>query len=50
MKPALGELARAMPHDRYSLSGDIGSGERPDPEQGFDNYLRQLDGDSTVRA
>jgi pimeloyl-ACP methyl ester carboxylesterase len=43
MKPALGELARRCRTISYSLSGDIGSGERPDPEQGFDSYLRQLD-------
>ncbi len=43
MKPALIELAGRCRTISYSLSGDIGSGERPDPDQGFDNYLRQLD-------
>ena len=43
MKPALIELAGRCRTISYSLSGDIGSGERPDPDQGFENYLRQLD-------
>ncbi len=43
MKPALIELAGCCRTISYSLSGDIGSGERPDPDQGFDNYLLQLD-------
>lgn len=43
MKPALIELAGCCRTISYSLSGDVGSGERPDPDQGFDNYLRQLD-------
>jgi pimeloyl-ACP methyl ester carboxylesterase len=43
MKPALIELAGCCRTISYSLSGDIGSGERPDPAQGFENYLRQLD-------
>jgi pimeloyl-ACP methyl ester carboxylesterase len=43
MKPALIELAGCCRTISYSLSGDIGSGERPDPDQGFENYLRQLD-------
>jgi pimeloyl-ACP methyl ester carboxylesterase len=43
MKPALVQLARNCRTISYSLRGDIGSGERLAPEQGFDNYLRQLD-------
>ena len=43
MKPALVQLAACCRTISYSLSGDIGSGERPDPDQGFDTYLRQLD-------
>ena len=43
MKPALVELASRCRTISYSLSGDIGSGHRPDPRQGFGNYLRQLD-------
>jgi len=43
MKPALVQLASCCRTISYSLSGDIGSGERPDPDRGFDNYLRQLD-------
>jgi pimeloyl-ACP methyl ester carboxylesterase len=43
MKPALIALAEGCRTISYSLRGDIGSGERLDPEQGFDNYLRQLD-------
>jgi pimeloyl-ACP methyl ester carboxylesterase len=43
MKPALIALAGRCRTISYSLSGDIGSGERPDPDQGFENYLRQLD-------
>jgi 3-oxoadipate enol-lactonase len=43
MKPALVELAATCRTISYSLSGDIGSGERPDPTLGFGNYLRQLD-------
>jgi pimeloyl-ACP methyl ester carboxylesterase len=43
MKPALIALADCCRTISYSLRGDIGSGERLDPEQGFDNYLRQLD-------
>jgi 3-oxoadipate enol-lactonase len=43
MKPALVQLAHTCRTISYSLCGDIGSGERPDPGQGFDNYLRQLD-------
>ncbi|MET0215693.1 MAG: alpha/beta hydrolase [Vicinamibacterales bacterium] len=43
MRPALLELASRCRTISYSLSGDIGSGERPDPGQGFGNYLRQLD-------
>jgi len=43
MKPALIQLAGCCRTISYSLCGDIGSGERPDPAQGFDNYLRQLD-------
>jgi pimeloyl-ACP methyl ester carboxylesterase len=43
MKPALIALAECCRTISYSLRGDIGSGERLDPEQGFDNYLRQLD-------
>ena len=43
MKPALVQLARSCRTISYSLCGDFGSGERLAPEQGFDNYLRQLD-------
>jgi pimeloyl-ACP methyl ester carboxylesterase len=43
MKPALLELASRCRTISYSLSGDIGSGDQPDPDQGFSNYLRQLD-------
>src|SRR5262245_51554225 len=42
-KPALVELAAHCRTISYSLSGDFGSGDRPDPKQGFANYLRQLD-------
>ena len=42
-KPALLALASRCRTISYSLSGDIGSGDTPEPEQGFDNYLRQLD-------
>jgi 3-oxoadipate enol-lactonase/3-oxoadipate enol-lactonase/4-carboxymuconolactone decarboxylase len=43
MKPALTALAGSCRTISYSLCGDIGSGHRPDPALGFDNYLRQLD-------
>ena len=43
MKPALDKLAGSCRTISYSLCGDIGSGQHLDPEQGFDNYLRQLD-------
>lgn len=43
MRPALLQLARRCRTISYSLSGDIGSGERPDVGQGFDAYLYQLD-------
>ena len=43
MKPALDKLAGSCRTISYSLCGDIGSGQHLDPEQGFENYLRQLD-------
>jgi 3-oxoadipate enol-lactonase len=43
MRPALDALSRRCRTISYSLAGDIGSGSRPDPELGFDAYLRQLD-------
>jgi 3-oxoadipate enol-lactonase len=43
MKPALQSLAATCRTISYSLCGDIGSGHRPDPALGFENYLRQLD-------
>jgi pimeloyl-ACP methyl ester carboxylesterase len=43
MKPALVALAERCRTVSYSLCGDIGSGEKSDPAQGFDNYLGQLD-------
>jgi pimeloyl-ACP methyl ester carboxylesterase len=42
-RPALRRLSRRCRAISYSLSGDIGSGRRYDPELGFDNYVRQLD-------
>jgi pimeloyl-ACP methyl ester carboxylesterase len=42
-RPALEQLARRCRTISYSLCGDIGAGTRPDPDQGFDNYVRQLD-------
>ena len=42
-KPALLELARTCRTISYSLTGDIGSGQKMRPELGFDNYTRQLD-------
>ena len=43
MQPALVALSRSCRTISYSLCGDFGSGSRPDPGLGFDNYLRQLD-------
>jgi 3-oxoadipate enol-lactonase len=43
MTPALEQLAARCRAISYSLCGDLGSGVRPDPAQGFDNYLHQLD-------
>jgi pimeloyl-ACP methyl ester carboxylesterase len=42
-RPALEALASRCRTISYSLAGDIGSGDRPDPALGFDSYLRQLD-------
>ena len=44
LRPAIAHLNRRIPTSSYSLCGDFGSGCRLDPEAGFDNYLRQLDG------
>ena len=41
--PALRRLSSTCRAISYSLSGDIGSGHRPDRELGFENYVRQLD-------
>jgi pimeloyl-ACP methyl ester carboxylesterase len=42
-KPALLELARTCRAISYSLSGDIGSGQKWRPAPGLDDYTRQLD-------
>ena len=42
-KPALVELARSCRAISYSLSGDIGSGQKMRSERRFDDYVRQLD-------
>ena len=44
MEPALRELERTCRVIWYTLCGDGGSGVTLDPELGFDNYIRQLDG------
>jgi pimeloyl-ACP methyl ester carboxylesterase len=41
-RPALSELARTCRAISYSLSGDIGSKRKLQPELGFENYTRQL--------
>ena len=43
MKPALDALSRSCRTISYTLCGDIGSGMRVNPENGFDSYLQQLD-------
>jgi 3-oxoadipate enol-lactonase len=43
MYPALRELQKSCRAISYSLCGDFGSGMRPDPALGFDNYIRQLE-------
>jgi pimeloyl-ACP methyl ester carboxylesterase len=43
-KPVLTELSKQCRTIAYSLCGDFGSGVKVDPELGFDNYVRQLDG------
>jgi pimeloyl-ACP methyl ester carboxylesterase len=43
MLPALRKLAERCRVISYSLSGDLGSGRRPDTSVGFDVYIRQLD-------
>jgi pimeloyl-ACP methyl ester carboxylesterase len=43
-KPALEELSKRCRTISYSLCGDIGAGaSRPDPSQGFDSYVQQLE-------
>jgi pimeloyl-ACP methyl ester carboxylesterase len=42
-RPALSALAQTCRTISYSLSGDIGSGCKPHPELGFENYTRQLE-------
>ncbi len=42
-KPTLRQLSRHCRAISYSLSGDIGSRRRFDPDLGFENYVRQLD-------
>jgi 3-oxoadipate enol-lactonase len=44
MKPALHELQKRCRAISYTLCGDIGSGAHFEPELGFDNFVRQLDG------
>jgi len=41
-RPALSELARSCRTISYSLSGDIGSQCKLQPDLGFENYTRQL--------
>lgn len=41
-RPALSELARSCRTISYSLSGDIGSKCKLQPDLGFENYTRQL--------
>ena len=43
MRPALDALQSRCRTISYSLSGELGSDSRLDPELGFDNYVRQLD-------
>jgi pimeloyl-ACP methyl ester carboxylesterase len=43
MRPALDALQSRCRTISYSLSGELGSESRLDPELGFDNYVRQLD-------
>jgi pimeloyl-ACP methyl ester carboxylesterase len=43
MRGTLEELATSCRTISYSLSGDIGSGRRNDPDRGFENYAAQLD-------
>jgi pimeloyl-ACP methyl ester carboxylesterase len=44
MRPALRELQKHVRTITYSLSGDVGSALRSKPTDGFDTYIRQLDG------
>lgn len=44
MKPTLRELQTRCRAISYTLSGDLGSGDRFEPALGFDNFVRQLDG------
>jgi pimeloyl-ACP methyl ester carboxylesterase len=43
MRPFLDGLAERCRVVTYTLCGDFGSDRRPDPAQGFDAYVRQLD-------
>jgi pimeloyl-ACP methyl ester carboxylesterase len=43
MRPSLVALSRYTRVISYSLCGDIGSGVRMDPSEGFDAYTRQLE-------
>lgn len=44
MRPSLVALSKHARVISYTLSGDIGSGDRMHPDEGFDVYVRQLDG------
>src|SRR5262245_583820 len=43
MQPAIAALERRCRTITYTLSGDFGSGARPDPSLGFDTFIQQLD-------
>src|SRR4051812_39372177 len=43
MRPALVALSKYARVISYSLRGDLGSGGRMDPAQGFDAFTRQLE-------
>jgi pimeloyl-ACP methyl ester carboxylesterase len=43
MQPAIAALQRRCRTITYTLSGDLGSGTTPDPGQGFDTLVQQLD-------
>lgn len=43
MRPALAELSKHVRVISYTLAGDSGSGERMDPAEGFEVFVRQLE-------